>query len=576
MDFLIFNYNEGSDASPDFVGAAYIVELTGASASNSTGEIIDVPLPSSTTSVTIQSIDEGTTSFSMVGMGRDLYCFESDPYECEGYFGNARIELSGTQRCSVCGGDSFTGFGSPEGVPTPAPVGFDDDDGLSKAGQERAQGGTPSPTPVGGVRSGSSSGSGSSSSAGDGSRASDGEGDEPELLGYTGSMIWVVLGLIVGLGSALMLCLCLVFACRVSRKRKRKASEDESEHVAVVGMPRSRSSSFPYINRDEYFFDGAAVMMSSADASPSNVMVENKLFGVPPTNVSVFIDGSPRQASRSFGRVVKSISQSKDLEGARQRAMHISSKADRRAEEVFCAWRKPVNGSEARTEDFVVTEKKASVAAPEDVILPTVDGDGLFFQTSSRSLQERRERSGNQHNGDVKDSADRSQERSPERTGMIDRRSPDRLVKQRVGKMPSGEAFILAKSPTRTSDSTDESNPRIQSPHRLSALPEFDWVSDERSKTSSEFGASTNTKSVKSTSPALRTPDMGSQELASTKTTPSHDDGEHTNGVDTEGLKKRPTVELYQVPSFRSRKGSAKVYCRRSDSSRSDWSVEGE
>lgn len=562
MDFIIFNYNEGSDASPDFVGAAYIVELTGSSASNSTGETVDIPLPSSTTSVTIQSIDDGTISSPVVGTGRDLFCFESDPYECEGYFGDARIELSGTQRCSSCGGDSFTGIGSPEGVPTPAPVGFDDDDGLSQAGQERAQGGTPSPTPVGGVRSDSSSVVGPSSSA------SDGEDDEAELLGVTGSTKWVVIGLIIGLGSAVILCLCLLFACRASRKRKRKASEDESEHVAVVGMPRSRSSSFPYINRDEFFFDGAAAMMTSADASPSSVMVENKLFGVPPTNVSVFTDGTPRRGSGSFSGVVKSTSQPKGLEGARQRAMQISAKADRRAEEVFCVSRKPVNGAEG----VVVTGTDASVTAPE-VMSPTVEGDGLFFQTSRRSLQDRRERSGNQHNGEVKDSVDRSQERSPERTGMVDRRSPDRLVTQRVVKMPTGEAFILAKSPTRTSDFTEGRNPRVQSPRRLSALPEFDWVS---TNTSYDLEASTNTKSVRNTSPTTRTPEMGSQEVAFIKTTPRHADGEHTNGVDTEGLKKRPTVELYQVPSFRSRKGSAKVYCKRSDSSRSDWSVEGD
>ncbi|CAN0443466.1 unnamed protein product, partial [Ascophyllum nodosum] len=52
-----------------------------------------------------------------------------------------------------------------------------------------------------------------------------GGGGDPELLGVTGSMRWVVLGLTVGLGAALLVCLCLLAVCGVSKKRKKAGHE---------------------------------------------------------------------------------------------------------------------------------------------------------------------------------------------------------------------------------------------------------------------------------------------------------------------------------------------------------------
>ncbi|CAN0443486.1 unnamed protein product, partial [Ascophyllum nodosum] len=132
MGLIMFNLNGGSEFSPDMVGAAFLLELTGSPASNTTGQVVREKL-SSSTAVQVQSASEGTSTPDsvMVGTGRDLYCFQNDPYECEGYFGDARIQLTGTQRCSACEGNPFTGIGSADGAITPAPLGFDDDDGLS-------------------------------------------------------------------------------------------------------------------------------------------------------------------------------------------------------------------------------------------------------------------------------------------------------------------------------------------------------------------------------------------------------------------------------------------------------------
>ncbi|CAN0141251.1 unnamed protein product, partial [Hapterophycus canaliculatus] len=217
LELIEFNFNDASDSSPNFVGAAFLLEKTGAPASNTTGTLEQIDPPSSSSSVAVQSVG-ASAGPGVVGTATDIYCFQNDPYECEGYLGGTdvgggevELELVGTVRCSACKGQSFTGIGSPAGAPTPAPVAFDDDDGLSKMGQQRAQGGTPSP-----AAAGEGSGSGDSS----GELGLVGEGSEPELLGVTGGMRWVVVGLIVGLGSALLVCMCLVTVCRTREKKR--------------------------------------------------------------------------------------------------------------------------------------------------------------------------------------------------------------------------------------------------------------------------------------------------------------------------------------------------------------------
>lgn len=154
MGKVVFEYNEGSLRSPGLVGAAFFVEHTGHPASNSTGDIEAVSIPGGSPSQSSSSsppsssqsgaVVQATSSSVVVGEARDIFCFSNSPYECEGYFGQASLELGGIVRCSPCEGDAFTGMGTSGGVPTPAPVEVDDDDGLSQMGQERAQGGTSS------------------------------------------------------------------------------------------------------------------------------------------------------------------------------------------------------------------------------------------------------------------------------------------------------------------------------------------------------------------------------------------------------------------------------------------------
>lgn len=194
---------------------------------------------SSVVTAALQTVGGSSTAGSgFVGVARDIYCFQNDPYDCEAYFGDSdgeiAVQLTGTVRCNACKGSAFTGIGSAAGAPTPAPIVADDDDGLSQMGQERAQGGTPSPAGV----------DTSSSGAGSGLGLVPEEETEPELLGTTGTMRWVVVGLIVGLGSALLICLCMLTVCRRRKGRSERALElagggggdaEEGSTSAMVG-----------------------------------------------------------------------------------------------------------------------------------------------------------------------------------------------------------------------------------------------------------------------------------------------------------------------------------------------------
>ncbi|CAM9848623.1 unnamed protein product, partial [Ectocarpus sp. 8 AP-2014] len=219
LELLQFNWNGGSASSPDLVGSALLLERTGTPASNTTGPLEQLdPSTSSASSSSVataalqtvggssSSSGAATTAGStLVGVATDIYCFQNDPYDCEAYFGDSdgeiAVQLTGTVRCNACQGSAFTGIGSAAGAPTPAPIVADDDDGLSQMGQERAQGGTPSPAGIDG------SSSSSSGDAGSGLGLVPEEESEPELLGTTGTMRWVVVGLIAALGSALLVCL---------------------------------------------------------------------------------------------------------------------------------------------------------------------------------------------------------------------------------------------------------------------------------------------------------------------------------------------------------------------------------
>ena len=256
MELIQFNLNDASSSSPSFVGSAFLVERTGSPVSNTTGPLETVEPPDSSSSspasapAAVQQSVGGSAADS-IGVARDIYCFQNSPYDCEAYFGGgadgdadtADVQLEGAFRCNACKGAAFTGMGSAEGAPVPAPVDVDDDDGLSQMGQERAQGGTPSPVGPGGPDTGENTETGDVL----------GEESEPELLGATGGMRWVVVGLIVGIGGALLVCMCLLTVCRTNGKKKTArtlealdgAGEEEGRlrgAAAMVG-PRSGSAS---------------------------------------------------------------------------------------------------------------------------------------------------------------------------------------------------------------------------------------------------------------------------------------------------------------------------------------------
>eukprot|EP00752_Nemacystus_decipiens_P008481 g7578.t1 len=220
MELIQFNLNEASSSSPNLVGSAFLLERTGTPVSNTTGPLETVELPASSSSsappATVQqSVGGSSAAAGNVGVARDIYCFQNSPYDCEAYFGgddgaDIAVQLAGTFRCNACKGAAFTGMGSAAGAPVPAPVDVDDDDGLSQMGQERAQGGTPSPVGAGTPDTGDT----------DTRDVLGEEQSEPDLLGATGGMRWVVVGLIVGIGGALLVCMCLVTVCRSNGKRR--------------------------------------------------------------------------------------------------------------------------------------------------------------------------------------------------------------------------------------------------------------------------------------------------------------------------------------------------------------------
>lgn len=365
LELVQFNQNSGSDASLDSVAAAFFVELTGREAANATGEVEDVVVSSSTSSsapasgATVQAVT--ADSNVNVGTGRDIFCFQNEPYDCEIYFGQATLQLTESLRCSACRGDAFTGIGSPAGAPTPAPAAFDDDDGLSQAGQERAQGGTPSPTPVGGVTSSSTTdgtGDGTRGGSGSGSDADTTNTDEPELLGVTGGTRWVVVGLIAGLGGALMVCFCLVTVCRVSSKKTKTKDSDEEMRSAQVA-PRHQTPSND--GDDTHGGFGLAAAGGGAagardGAAPESPLSNSKshgnlFFAVSPGGTtavnkresSIALSGTDsRRGSRSSSFRGTPLSQRRSREVARQRVIQMSAEADKRAEEDY--WGSPPPG----------------------------------------------------------------------------------------------------------------------------------------------------------------------------------------------------------------------------------------
>lgn len=282
MELIQFNLNDASSSSPSFVGSAFVIERTGTPVSNTTGplETVEPPASSSSSSSGLpaavqQSI--GGSAGDTVGVVRDVYCFQNSPYDCEAYFGgddeaDVVVQLAGTFRCNACKGAAFTGMGSSEGAPVPAPVEVDDDDdGLSKMGQERAQGGTPSPVAPGGPDAGET---------GDVL----GEKSEPELLGATGGMRWVVVGLIVGIGGALLVCMCLLTVCRTKGKKRtarRLESLDADEEgslggAAMVG-PRSSLVSIAGDTQEKGFGSG-----TSAAGLGDGIATHNLFFATSP------------------------------------------------------------------------------------------------------------------------------------------------------------------------------------------------------------------------------------------------------------------------------------------------------
>lgn len=305
MERIEFNQNEASDYIATVpTASAFFVERIGLTLeSNATDS-------ANSASAALSAEVQAESSQIVVGTGVDLYCFQNNPYECEGYFGQAKLTLTGTLRCSTCEGDAFTGIGTPGSAPTPAPIVSDDDDGLSKMGQERAQGGTPAPTVVGYKGTGSSS-----SGSGDGT-SRNGASDEPELFGQTGSMRWVVIGLMGGLGAALLICLCMFVACRGGGICRRKRENEEEMRAARVG-PMSLSTIRPAS-------DGSQDPIQPM----SSVSSTNQLFVVSPGTSAVkrssvvtssSVEGTP-------------LATRKAREVARQRAMQRASDADSAAE----------------------------------------------------------------------------------------------------------------------------------------------------------------------------------------------------------------------------------------------------
>lgn len=319
LEQIEFNTNKASDYVTDSVAAAFFIERTGLPVDNSTSDVItESGSGGAESSATVQV----QVSPIVVGTGVDLYCFQNSPYDCEGFFGQAKLTLTGALRCATCEGDAFTGIGTPGSAPTPAPVTFDDDDGLSKVGQERAQGGTPAPTPVGfGENSGSV-----------GAELGEKE-EEATLFGTTGNMRWVVVGLLGALGTAVLLCLCLTVVCRGGGKRKRKGSArrrsnsnngevEEGIHAARVGPPsasRSRANANHQVHGEQ----------ESLEKTPRSGF--NQFFAVSPGTTSAK-RSSVAGAIASTVEVGSPLAARKAREVARQRVMRMSEEADARAE----------------------------------------------------------------------------------------------------------------------------------------------------------------------------------------------------------------------------------------------------
>ncbi|CAN0380253.1 unnamed protein product, partial [Ectocarpus fasciculatus] len=321
LENIQFNWNEGSSSSPALVGSALLLERTGTAASNTTGPLEQVDpstssVSSSVATAALQTVGGSSSSTAgggggFVGVATDIYCFQNDPYDCEAYFGGSdgdiAVQLTGTVRCNACKGSAFTGIGSAAGAPTPAPIAADDDDGLSQMGQERAQGGTPSPAGVG-----SSSGS-SSSGAGSGLGLVPEEESEPELLGTTGTMRWVVVGLIAGLGSALLICLCMLTVCRRKKGRSERALElagggggggdaEEGSVSAMVG-PRPQPTAAVADDTAERGLGGTS--NGNVNGNGGSKKVQHEFYATSPgTSAAVNVNGEQSQSRSGSRRAV--------------------------------------------------------------------------------------------------------------------------------------------------------------------------------------------------------------------------------------------------------------------------------
>lgn len=313
MELIEFNQNYASENTDSFpVGAAFFVEHTGISGEADNGTDVTTGGRGGGSSATVQAVP----SDLVVGTGSDLFCFQSDPYDCEGFFGQATLSLTGSLRCATCDGNAFTGIGSLGDAPTPSPAAVDDDDGLSKMGQERAQGGTIAPTPIGFGEVSSSSSASASSNA---SRVGDVDAEEElKLFGTSGSMRWVVVGLMVALGSALLCCLCMTVVCRSGgtvRKAKVKRRNSKPRRGAEIEEDMCAARVGPSC---------AAGVEQSVPLSPGTST--NRLFAISPGDVSAK-KGSKQSSVRGTP-----LSTRKSREVARQRLLQMSVDADSNAE----------------------------------------------------------------------------------------------------------------------------------------------------------------------------------------------------------------------------------------------------
>lgn len=325
LERIQFNRNVASEKTLGVpVAAAFFVERTGLvdPNSNATNEVKSSGRDGS--SATVQAGESSPTP-TVVGTGFDLFCFQNEPYDCEGYFGQATLTVTGDLRCATCEGDALTGIGSPAGVSTPAPAAVDDDDGLSKMGQERAQGGTGAPMATGDRDSSSSNNS--SSSSGNPSPLGEVAEEEPELFGASGSMRWVVMGLMAALGTALVCCLCLIVMCRTGKVRK--GNMKRSNSLRLRNMDKRGGGDRDNVEEDYVIAARLGQPSATVFQDPENSprMATSQYFAASPGGKSKKKNSDPSSIDET------SLAERQSREVARQRVLQTSGDPDLNAEE---------------------------------------------------------------------------------------------------------------------------------------------------------------------------------------------------------------------------------------------------